>query len=107
MPHVTPLHADDPTRVGRYRLSGRIVGMPVAGPAYLARTVDGSEVTVTLLGGDWGRDSAARDRFTAEASAARRVAPFCAARIPGGRFRRQLTRSWSVSTSPGPRCGSS
>ena len=86
MPHVTPLHADDPTRVGRYRLSGRIVGMPVAGPVYLARTVDGSEVTVTLLGGDWGRDSAARDRFTAEANAARRVAPFCAARILGAGF---------------------
>jgi eukaryotic-like serine/threonine-protein kinase len=86
MPHVTPLHADDPTRIGRYKLTGRIEGMPVAGPAYLARTVEGSDVTITLVGGDWTGDSAARDRFTAEANAARRVAPFCAARILGAGF---------------------
>ena len=86
MPHVTPLHADDPRRVGRYRLSGRIDGMPVDGPVYLAQTVDGSEVTITLVGGDWIANGAARDRFVAEANAARRVAPFCAARILGAGF---------------------
>lgn len=86
MPHVTPLHADDPRRVGRYRLSGRIEGMPFDEPVYLARTIDGSEVTITLIGGDWIADGAARDRFTAEATAARRVAPFCAARILGAGF---------------------
>jgi eukaryotic-like serine/threonine-protein kinase len=86
LPHVTPLHADDPRRVGRYRLTGRIAGMPAEGPVYLARTIDGSEVTITLLGGDWAADHAARDRFTAEANAARRVAPFCAARILGAGF---------------------
>jgi len=86
MPHVTPLHADDARRVGRYRLTGRIEGMPAAGPVYLARTVDGSQVTITLVPGDAAADAAARDRFTAEASAARRVAPFCAARILGAGF---------------------
>ena len=86
MPHVTPLHAEDPRRVGRYRLAGRIAGMPGAGPVYLARSVEGAEVTVTLLDGDWTADSAARDRFTAEANAARRVAPFCAARLLGAGF---------------------
>jgi hypothetical protein len=86
MPNVTPLHADDPRRVGRYRLTGRVEGMPVPGPVYVARTVDGSEVTITLLGGDWTRDAADRDRFTAEANAACRVAPFCAARILGSGF---------------------
>jgi eukaryotic-like serine/threonine-protein kinase len=86
MPHVTPLHADDPSHVGRYRLSGRIAGMPSAGPVYLGRAVDGSEVTITLLDGDWTRDPAERDRFTAEANAASRVAPFCAARILGAGF---------------------
>jgi hypothetical protein len=86
MPHVIPLHADDPTRIGRYKLTGRIVGMPVAGPAYLARTVEGSDVTITLVGGHWTGDGAARDRFMAEANAARRVAPFCAARILGAGF---------------------
>jgi len=86
LPHVTPLHADDPRRVGRYRLNGRIEGMPFDEPVYLARTIDGSEVTITLVGGDWVADGAARDRFTAEANAARRVAPFCAARILGAGF---------------------
>jgi eukaryotic-like serine/threonine-protein kinase len=86
MPHVTPLHADDPSHVGRYRLSGRITGMPSAGPVYLGRTVDGGDVTITLLDGDWTSDPAERDRFTAEANAASRVAPFCAARILGAGF---------------------
>jgi len=104
MPHVTPLHADDPRRVGRYRLAGRIAGMPADGraysdgardgiagmpadgPVYLGRSPDGSEVTVKLLGGHWIADGAARDRFTAEAKAASRVAPFCAAQILGAGF---------------------
>ena len=88
MPHVTPLHANDPGRVGRYRLTGRIVGMSAPGRVYLGRTVDGSEVTITLL--EDGRTAVAvgadRDRFTAEANAASRVAPFCAARILGAGF---------------------
>jgi serine/threonine protein kinase len=86
MPHVEPLHADDPTRVGSYRLSGRIAGRPGAGPVYLAKTLDGSDVRITLLDGDWTADPAERDRFTAEANAASRVAPFCAARILGSGF---------------------
>jgi eukaryotic-like serine/threonine-protein kinase len=81
MPHVTPLHADDPSRVGRYRLTGRIAGMPGTGPVYLAQTADGSDVMITLLAGEWTADPAERDRFTAEANAASRVAPFCATRI--------------------------
>ena len=102
MPHVTPLHADDPKRVGRYRLTGRIAGMPADGPAYLASardgvavlpadgsvylgsTPDGGEVAIKLLDDDW--NGAARDRFTAEARAASRVAPFCAAQILGAGF---------------------
>jgi len=86
MPHVEPLHADDPSHVGRYRLSGRIGGMPGARPVYLARAADGSDVTITLLDGDWTADAAERDRFTAEANAASMVAPFCAARILGAGF---------------------
>jgi hypothetical protein len=104
MPHVTPLHADDPKRVGRYRLAGRIAGVPADGPAYLAsppngvavmptdgqvyigRTPDGGEVSIKLIGGDWAGDGAARDRFTAEARAASRVAPFCAAQILASGF---------------------
>jgi eukaryotic-like serine/threonine-protein kinase len=86
MPHVEPLHAGDPGRIGRYRLSGRIAGIPGSGPVYLARTIDGADVSITLLDGEWTADPAERDRFTAEANAASRVAPFCAARILGSGF---------------------
>jgi eukaryotic-like serine/threonine-protein kinase len=84
MPFVTPLGPDDPRRVGRYRLSGRIADYPAdLGPtnSYVARLPDGSMASVALLGKDWAAGGAARDRFTAEARAARRVAPFCAARV--------------------------
>ena len=39
MPQVTPLRPDDPQRVGRYRLTGRIAGMRAARPPYLGRTM--------------------------------------------------------------------
>jgi eukaryotic-like serine/threonine-protein kinase len=81
MPQVAPLRPDDPKRVGRYRLTGRIIGVPATSRTYLGRTTAGDRVTVTLFAGDRTPDGAARDRFTAEARAARRVAPFCAARI--------------------------
>ena len=47
----------------------------------MAKMVEDGEVIVTLLGRERVADAAARDRFTAEARVARRVAPFCAARI--------------------------
>jgi len=81
LPHVTSLRADDPGRVGRYQLAGRISGMPSSGSVYLGMTDDGTEVTVTLLRSDWTGNPAARDRFAEEAAVARRVAPFCAARV--------------------------
>ncbi|HUZ23664.1 MAG TPA: hypothetical protein VMV07_07850 [Streptosporangiaceae bacterium] len=81
MPHVTPLRAEDPDRVGRHRLTGRISGMPGGGTFYLATAADGTEVALRLLHGRWTHDAAARDRFTAEAASATRVPPFCAARI--------------------------
>jgi len=104
MPHVTPLHADDPKRVGRYRLAGRIAGMPAGGsaylgsapegfagmpnggPVYLGHSPEGGEVAVRLLKVDWIGDGAERDRFAAEAKAACRVAPFCAAQFLGAGF---------------------
>jgi eukaryotic-like serine/threonine-protein kinase len=86
MPHVTPLHADDPVRVGRYRLAGHIVGMPSSGSVFLGRDMSGGDVTISMLEGDWTGEAAERDRFTQEANAARRVAPYCAARILGSGF---------------------
>jgi hypothetical protein len=81
MPNVAPLHANDLRRVGRYRLTGRIDGSPADGPVYLAATVNGTQVTLTLLDVGWVQTGAAKDRFTAEARAARRVPSFCTARI--------------------------
>ncbi len=84
MPLVTPLRPDDLRRVGRYRLSGRIADSrddPNSAGIFLSRLPDGTPVAVTLLGRTAAPDSASRDRFSAEATVARRVAPFCTARI--------------------------
>lgn len=85
MPSVIPLRPDEPRRIGRYRLTGRFEDPGVAGEgsvgAYTATRADGETVTVTLLGEGRAADAAARDRFTAEARAARRVPPFSMARI--------------------------
>ncbi len=81
MPHHVPLRAGDPRRVGRYRLTGRLAGLPSDDPLFIGATPDGAAVAIALLGGDWARGGAARDRFAAEAAVAKRVAPFCAARV--------------------------
>ncbi|HXF19637.1 MAG TPA: serine/threonine protein kinase, partial [Streptosporangiaceae bacterium] len=84
MPYVTPLRPDDPRRVGRYRLAGHIAGEladPDSAGTFLSRLPDGAAVSITLLGRTSAPDAASRDRFSAEARAARRVAPFCTARI--------------------------
>lgn len=84
MPTVMPLRSGDPRRAGRYRLIGRIEGFFDADgnpDTFLGRAAEGEQVTVTLAGRERAADAAARDRFTAEARAARRAAPFCAARL--------------------------
>jgi eukaryotic-like serine/threonine-protein kinase len=81
MPQVAPLRPDDPKRVGRYRVSGRLSGTAGSTLEFLGRAADGDRVMISLLAAERTPDAAARDRFTAEARAARRVAPFCAARI--------------------------
>jgi hypothetical protein len=84
MPLVSPLRPDDLRRVGRYRLSSRIADSrddPNSAGTFLSRLPDGTPVAVTVLTRAATPDPASRDRFTAEATVARRVAPFCAARI--------------------------
>ena len=81
MPHQAPLQPGDPRRVGRYRIAGRITGIPADGPIFIGTEPDGTEVSISVLRSDWTRDGAARDRFAAEAAVAKRVPPFCAARI--------------------------
>lgn len=81
MPQHVPLSPGDPGHVGRYRLRGRIEGIPSEDPIFIGSGPDGAQVTLSMLRGEWSQDVAARDRFAAEAAAARRVPPFCAARV--------------------------
>ena len=81
MPHPTPLTSGDPTRVARYQLTGRLAGVPSGDPIFLGAGPDGAEVAISVLRGDWAMDAAARDRFAAEAAVAKKVPPFCAARV--------------------------
>jgi hypothetical protein len=85
MPHALQLRPADPRRIGRYRITGRIEDLSAADDSseavFLAKRVDGATVMVTVLGKAWEGDAAAKDRFAAEAHAARRVAPFCTAKI--------------------------
>jgi eukaryotic-like serine/threonine-protein kinase len=79
LPHQVPLQAGDPRRVGRYRLTGRLDGLPSDDPIFTGMGPDGTEICITILRGNW--DAAALDRFAAEAAVAKRVPPFCAARV--------------------------
>ena len=81
MPHPTPLRSGDPKRVGRYRLTGRLEGIPSDDPIFIGMGPYDTQVSITVLSGDWALDAAARDRFAAEAAVAKRVPPFCAARV--------------------------
>jgi len=81
MPYQTPLRAGDPRRVGRYHLAGRLEGIPTDDPIFVATGADGAPVAISLLHSNWAQDAAARDRFAAEAAVAKRVPPFCAARV--------------------------
>ncbi|MFC6929987.1 ABC transporter substrate-binding protein [Actinomadura yumaensis] len=88
MPEVAPLRAGDPDRLGPYRLTG-LLGQGGQGAVYLAEVEPGGpldagpeqRVAVKLLHARFSGDPKARSRFAAELDVARRVAPFCTARI--------------------------
>lgn len=78
---VAPLQPGDPTRVGRYVLSGRL-GAGGMGTVYLARAAGGGPlVAVKVVHPELAGDPEFRARFADEVAAARRVAPFCTARV--------------------------
>ncbi len=81
MPEPTPLLPQDPRRVGRYLLTGRAGLTARATSVYLGSRAGGSTVVVCLLDPERAADPAARDRFTAEARAARQMVPYCATAI--------------------------
>jgi ABC-type oligopeptide transport system substrate-binding subunit/serine/threonine protein kinase len=80
MPETTPLRTNDPEQLGSYRLTGRL-GEGGQGVVYLGEDQDGEPVAVKLLHAQFSGDTKARARFAGELASAKRVAPFCTARI--------------------------
>ncbi len=77
---VIPLQHDDPTAIGRYRLTGRL-GSGGMGVVYLGLDPARRPVAVKVIRADLAADPEFRARFADEVSAARRVAPFCTAQV--------------------------
>nr|WP_062340466.1 serine/threonine-protein kinase [Herbidospora sakaeratensis] len=73
-----PLEPGDPPVLGDHQLVGRL-GEGGQGVVYEARSPSGERVAVKLLRG--GADPAIRRRLARELDSARRVAPFCTARV--------------------------
>ncbi|MET8156974.1 serine/threonine-protein kinase [Sphaerisporangium sp. NPDC005289] len=74
------LSPDDPERLGGYWLAGRL-GAGGQGVVYEAYDEEGRRVALKVVHGGAAGDPELRDRFGREASAARRVASFCTARV--------------------------
>ena len=78
---VTPLEPGDPRTIGRYGLTGRL-GTGGMGTVYLGRALGGGPpVAVKVVHAELAGDPEFRARFADEVAAARRVAPFCTARV--------------------------
>jgi len=80
LPPRSPLRADDPRRLGRYSMLGRL-GRGAQGVVYLGRTPDGRMVALKLLHPDRTERPGSRKRLAKEAAAARRIRGRCTARI--------------------------
>ncbi|TDD23816.1 serine/threonine protein kinase [Actinomadura sp. KC06] len=80
MPDPRPLRSNDPREVAGFRLTARI-GEGAQGSVFLGESDTGRRVAVKLLHAGIGHDDRARTLFERELAAARRVAPFCTARI--------------------------
>ena len=78
---VTPLEPGDPRTIGRYGLTGRL-GTGGMGTVFLGRALAGGPpVAVKVVHAELAADPEFRARFADEVAAARRVAPFCTARV--------------------------
>ncbi|RJL23655.1 serine/threonine-protein kinase [Bailinhaonella thermotolerans] len=80
MPDIVPLHPGDPSRLGDYELAGRL-GQGGQGIVYLGKSDTGELAAVKLMHVRLAGDEASRARFRRELAAAKRVAPFCTARV--------------------------
>jgi serine/threonine protein kinase/TPR repeat protein len=80
MRRLAPLRPRDPTRLGAYKIDGRI-GTGGQGVVYLARDPRDRKVAIKTLHADLADDEDAAQRFVRELAAAQRVAPFCTAAV--------------------------
>ncbi|SIO90177.1 serine/threonine-protein kinase [Nocardiopsis sp. JB363] len=77
---ATPLHDGDPTRLGSYRLVGRL-GAGGMGHVFLGKSLSGRLVAVKVVRPELADDPGFRRRFTTEISAARKVGGFYTAQV--------------------------
>jgi eukaryotic-like serine/threonine-protein kinase len=77
---VSPLHRNDPDRLGRYWLTGRL-GSGGMGVVYLGRDRHGELVAIKLIHAYLAHDPEFRGRFRSEIDRARQVPPFCTAEV--------------------------
>ncbi len=77
---VKPLRANDPSRLGSYRLVGRL-GLGGMGVVYLATDRTGKYVAVKLVHASLAGGEEFRRRFGSEVNRARQVPPFCTAEV--------------------------
>ncbi|MBG0827229.1 protein kinase [Planomonospora sp. ID67723] len=80
MSEPRPLRPDEPSRLGEYRLLG-CVGRGGQGAVYLGESPSGARVAVKILHDHVAGDPKVGKRFLREVEAARRVPPFCTARV--------------------------
>ncbi|MGK5554450.1 serine/threonine-protein kinase, partial [Actinomadura kijaniata] len=85
LPPTRPLTADDPGRLGPYRLVGRL-GRGGMGIVYLAEGEAGRLVALKVIDPELAGDEAFRVRFHREVAAARRVRRFCTAPVLDARL---------------------
>ncbi|GAA0852482.1 serine/threonine-protein kinase [Streptosporangium amethystogenes subsp. fukuiense] len=76
---MLPLAPADPGQINAFRLSG-VLGRGGQGSVYLGQDAAGAKVAVKVLHARM-EDAETHRRFIREAEAARRVAPFCTARV--------------------------
>ena len=75
-----PLRPEDPSRVGSYRLLGRL-GEGGMGSVYLAYASDNRPVAVKMIHASLASNADFRRRFRREVESVRQVPPFCTAEV--------------------------